>query len=72
LHEGQTPGAESPSADRVIVIALDIDNASIIQIGDQTAAQGAFLTDGPDPPFMFFPGTRIAIKQAMIHNDEPL
>jgi hypothetical protein len=72
LYEGQTPGAESPSVDRVIVIALDIDNAPIIQIGDQTAAQGTFLTDGPDPPFMFFPGTRIAIKQAMIHNDEPL
>jgi len=58
LNKGLSSGAESPSADRMIVIPVDIHNAPVIQISDQAASYGTFPADGFYPLVKFFSGAR--------------
>ncbi len=58
VHKGNAFGAQTPLADRMVFISLNVDNSLIFNIGDQPTPNGTFLTAGRDSMIIILACTR--------------
>jgi hypothetical protein len=53
LDKSEPLGAQPSTAYRMLLVAVNIDNALVLDIGDKPASDRALLAHGPDPAVEF-------------------